>query len=300
MPEASVITLSFNRPDALIRCLQSLARQTVEPDRFELIVVDVSDEPVSTIIAEFEASIRIRHVRTVNRGVAANRNAGVAAAAAPLLLFIDDDCRAEPDWLEGMIGCAWANPGALIGGGVVNSHPENAVATAGQVITEAVDAHFNVSDREPTFFPGLNFGVPRDGYLELGGCDESFGRLAAEDREFAARWRHSGRPMVAVPAARVLHEHRTDIAGFLRQYFNYGRGAWKYHECMKVQGTGMMSDAVRSHVGLIRRLAAPMSGLDLSMKLKVALLLVAWELLNLGGFIWQGVVSPRTPGDGGR
>lgn len=291
MPEASVITLSFNRPDALRRCLQSLAGQTAGRDRFELVVVDVSDEPVTDILRAFEAEIRIRHVRAVNGGCAANRNVGAHEATAPLLVFLDDDCRAEPGWLETMLEGARDHPGALLGGGVVNSDPGNAVSTAGQVITEAVDAHFNRGGRGATFFPGMNFAVPRDAYLALGGCDASFGTLAAEDREFAARWIASGRSMVAVPGARVSHDHRNDLGGFVRQYFNYGRGAWKLHECLKQSGSGSLGEVLRSHAGLIRQLGTPLSGLDLAMKLKVLPLLFTWELANLVGFAWQGLRS---------
>ena len=301
MIQASIITLSFNRPEALQHCLRSLAGQTVETKRFESIIVDVSDEPVSGIIEAFEKEIQIHHVRAANGGVAANRNIGAAEARAPLLLFIDDDCRAEPDWLENMLACARSNPGALIGGGVINSNPKNAVSTAGQVITEAVDLHFNAGKKTPTFFPGLNFGMPREDYLALGGCDESFGRLAAEDREFSARWRRSGRPLAAAPMARVVHDHRMDIPGFMRQYFNYGRGAWKLHECISARSDEGIPNVVRSHVGLVRHLATPISRLEPVMQVKVIPLLILWELMNLFGFVWQSILSRRgrwRPDDG--
>lgn len=291
MLDASVITLTFNRPEALRRCLESLAEQDIGPDRFELVLVDVSDEAVTDVVEAFEERIRIRHVRESNRGVAANRNVGARAASAPLLVFLDDDCRAKPDWLGRMVDRAAAHPGALVGGGVTNVDPENAVSVAGQVITEAVDSHFNSGENGPTFFPGMNFAVPREDYLALGGCDESFGLLAAEDREFAYRWRTSGRGLVAEPGARVEHDHRQDLPGYLRQYFNYGKGAWLYHVRVKSGDRGVLKTAARSHFGLLGQLGGPLSQLAPAMRWKVVFLLAAWELSNLAGFTWQGLRS---------
>ena len=288
-PEASVITLTYNRPDALRRCLDSLAGQEVAADRFEVVLVDVSDEPVTAIVKEFANRLQIRHVRAENRGVAANRNVGAREATAPLLVFLDDDCCAEPNWLRKMVAAGAVSPGTLVGGGVRNVDPDNAVSVAGQVITEAVDDFFNSGDGGPTFFPGLNFAVPREDYLALGGCDESFGRLAAEDREFASRWKASGRKMVAEPAAIVVHDHRQDLPGYIRQYFNYGKGAWVYHCRTKSHDNGVLVSAASAHFGLLGRLGRPLRRLNFGMRLKVLLLLAAWEVSNLAGFAWQSI-----------
>lgn len=294
--DASVITLTYNRPDALWRCLDSLARQEVAAYRFEMVLVDVSDKPVTDVVKEFAGRLRICHVRAENRGVAANRNVGAREATAPLLVFLDDDCCAKPDWLRKMVAAAADRPGALVGGGVRNVDSDNAVSVAGQVITEAVDDFFNSGDGGPTFFPGLNFAVPREDYLALGGCDESFGRLAAEDREFASRWVASGRKMVAEPTAIVVHDHRRDLPGYLRQYFNYGKGAWVYHCRTKTRDNGVMKSAVSTHFGLLRRLGGPLGRLTFGMRLKVLVLLAAWEVSNLAGFTWQGIRP--SPGNG--
>ena len=291
MLEASVITLTYNRPAGLRRCLRSLSSQTLADDRFEVVLVDVSDEPVTPVLGEFEGSIQLRHIRAENRGVAANRNVGASEATAPLVVFLDDDCIAESAWLEKMIAGARANPGALVGGGVRNLDSENAVSTAGQVITEAVDSFSNSGEEGPTFFPGMNFAVPREDYLALGGCDESFGRMAAEDREFMDRWRMSGRTLAAVPDACVVHAHRQDLAGFARQYFNYGRGAWVYHRHTMPTGSGTMAGIARTHLELLGHLGTPLSGLAPVMKLKVVGLLIVWEISNLAGFAWQALRS---------
>ena len=263
-----------------------MLRQSLDRDSFELVVVDVSTQPVTDVLEAFNSRLSIRHFHTPNEGVAGNRNFGADKARATLLAYIDDDCVAAPAWLEKLVNCAEANPGALVGGGVRNFNPDNAVSCAGQVITEAVDTCFNKGP-EPVFFPGLNFAVPREKYLSIGGCDASYGRLAAEDRDFADRWRQSGSRQVREPGAIVIHEHRTDLKGFIRQYFNYGKGAWRYHALRRLRGSSEFSESIDLHKRLWSYTRKPLSELPDGMRTKVYLLLLTWEVSNAAGFAWQ-------------
>lgn len=291
VPQVAVITLTYNRPDAVRRCLESLRRQTLPGEAFEVVLIDVSDQPVNAAVEAYSGCLRIKHLHAVNQGVAGNRNLAAQHTRAPLLSFIDDDCVADPDWLAELLAAARAHPGELIGGSVGNMHPDNAVSRAGQVITEAVDGCFNPPGSKPTFFAGLNFAVPRDAYQELGGCDARFGRLAAEDRDFADRWLASGRSMVRAADARVRHDHRADLPGFIRQYFNYGRGARRYHALRRRRGHARFGESIRTHLRLARQLCRQVRILPREMQWRVALLLLVWELANGFGFAWQAVVD---------
>lgn len=286
-PRVSVITLTFNRLVALERCLESLANQTLSPHEFELVLVDVSDQPETRMVAAYRNRIDINHLPADNQGVAGNRNLGVQHARGSWLAFLDDDCVAAPDWLAALMRCASEHPDSLIGGGVKNLNPGNAVSCAGQVITEAVDACFNSGQGEPSFFPGLNFAVRKDHYCSLGGNDERFGRLAAEDRDFIDRWRRSGRGLVRAEHAIVIHAHRAQFTGFVRQYFNYGRGAWRYHWLARARGADTLDQVTRLHRGLWRYARKPLRELPLGMRVRVILLLVVWEVANALGFAWQ-------------
>ena len=289
----SVIVMTFNRPGPLRRCLESLAAQTLPSQQFEVVLVDASDVPVVDVVAEFSGRLRLVHLPGPNRGVAGNRNRGADAASAQLLAFVDDDCVAHATWLERLSRACRDNPGALIGGGVENPHAENAYAAAGQVITAAVDSFFNPPGQEPRFFPGLNFAVERAAYLAIGGCDAGFGRLAAEDRDFIDRWRTSGRRLAACPEAIVRHEHRSSLRGFLKQYFNYGRGAWRYHRLRARRGSGAMSEDTKLHLQLRHHVQAHLQLLPLWMRVKVILLLCVWQVANAAGFCWQAITEPR-------
>ena len=289
MLEVSVVTLTFNRPVTLERCLESLNRQSIDHGRFELVLVDVSDTPVDGLVQAFSDRLDIRHVKAKNRGVAGNRNIGARHAEAPLLAFIDDDCIAHDDWLEQLLTASAAHPGALIGGGVANMNPDNAASCAGQVITDAVDRSYNPPGGRATFFPGLNILAPRERFIEIGGNDESYGRLAAEDREFADRWLAAGFPMVKEPAAIVVHEHRTTFTGFVKQYFNYGKGAWRYQKGRRERGEKVVEPTADLHVRLRQHIRESMGELSTAMRIKVWFYLLVWEVTNAAGFFWQAL-----------
>ena len=282
--EVSVVVMTFNRPKALERCLRSLSAQSIGSQAFEVVLVDVSQPSVTDVVANFSDHLRIHHLIAINQGVAGNRNLGAESARAPLLAYLDDDCVADPHWLEVILKASNCHPGCLIGGQVENLHPESLIACAGQLITEAVDAAFNAPGSKPEFFAGLNFAVPRRDYLALGGCDVTYGRLAAEDRDFCRRWRNSGRCLAKAPEALVIHEHRCNFKGFWRQYFNYGRGAYRFS---KESYSTNEPTTVSQHWRLIEKLKQLLCQANGSQQLPLAMLLVVWEIANTTGFIWE-------------
>ena len=286
--DVSVVVMTFNRPASLRRCLYSLAGQSFARERFEVVVVDGSHIPVHDVIKDFSGILRIRHLVGPNLGPAGQRNCGVAEARGHWVAFTDDDCVARPQWLEQLVMAISHNPGVIVGGGVENVDGENACAVAGQVITEVVLAFFNPVNGEATFFPGLNFILERRDYLNMGGCDARFGLIASEDRDFMDRWRARGGRLVACSVAVVRHEHRTSLSGFIRQYFNYGRGAWRYHRLRRHRGGGMGAET-RLHGRLTHLLREPLNRLSAGMRWRVLLLVGVWEVANPVGFVWQAV-----------
>jgi glycosyltransferase involved in cell wall biosynthesis len=102
-PEISVVVPTRRRPELLERCLAALARQTVPPSRYAIIVVDdASDSGTRGIVQQMAVSldraIRYFPVRGTH-GPAKARNLGWRNAPSDVVVFTDDDCVPEPDWL---------------------------------------------------------------------------------------------------------------------------------------------------------------------------------------------------------
>lgn len=101
-PHVSVVLPTYNRAASLRRAVDSLLTQQAPALRFEVIVVDNnSDEHTK---AELERAMaewppEVRYLAEPTQGVSCARNAGIAAARAPVVAFLDDDCRVAPDWI---------------------------------------------------------------------------------------------------------------------------------------------------------------------------------------------------------
>lgn len=113
MVAVSIVVPTFRRTDSLRRTLESCLRQDgfegigVDRTRVEIVVVDNSPEgsaaeTVRTVAAD-AADMPIRYVHETRPGVSHARNAGVRAAAGPLLVFLDDDEEALDGWLAALV-----------------------------------------------------------------------------------------------------------------------------------------------------------------------------------------------------
>src|SRR5215468_11096929 len=98
--EVSVIIPTFNRRPMVVEAIRSVLVQ--REVRFELIVVDdgsTDGTPAAVEETLENATAAVRFIRTERRGVAAARNLGVEAAAAPLIGFLDSDDLWRPEKL---------------------------------------------------------------------------------------------------------------------------------------------------------------------------------------------------------
>jgi glycosyltransferase involved in cell wall biosynthesis len=123
-PEISIVIATFNRAELLAGALESLAEQTLDRSRYEIVVVDNgSTDETPTVVAEFQRThpqLRTLLVPEKRRGLGRARNTGDDHAAGRLVAFLDDDARAEQDWLEKALSCfGEVNPTPLAVGGPI-------------------------------------------------------------------------------------------------------------------------------------------------------------------------------------
>ncbi|MGB3493022.1 MAG: glycosyltransferase [Elainellaceae cyanobacterium] len=229
-PEFSIVIPTYNRPDRLRQCLQSIAQLDYPRDRIEVIVVDDgSSVPIQPVTTEFETKVSLRLVQQKNAGPANARNTGASLAQGQYLVFTDDDCQPDSAWLNALRDAIATVPDALIGGRTINALPQNIYSTASQILIDYIYDYYNQIEGNANFFASNNFAMPKASYQKLGGFDTSFPLAAGEDREFCDRWQHHNLPMHYASVMQVYHAHRLTLASFWRQHFNYGRGAYCFH-----------------------------------------------------------------------
>ena len=84
----SLVIATFNHARVLAEAIDSALSQTLDP--VEVVVVDDgSTDDTPTVLARYAARIRV--LRQPNRGLAAARNAGLAATRGSYVAFLDAD-----------------------------------------------------------------------------------------------------------------------------------------------------------------------------------------------------------------
>jgi glycosyltransferase involved in cell wall biosynthesis len=251
---ASVIVPARNRPATLAQCLESLARQSFAADRFEVVVVDDgSEQPLTVPPTLSPAGTPIVLVRQANTGPAGARNRGLAEARGEFVAFIDDDCEADPRWLEILIASLRSRPGAAAGGTVLNAFERNPFAEASQILVSYVCEYYNRDPVRARFFTTNNLAFPREALVAAGGFAEEYVRAAAEDRELCNRWHAQGRELLTVADAVVRHRHDLTFRTFVRQHYNYGIGARQFRAALAARnGDRVRVETPAFYVGLLR------------------------------------------------
>jgi glucosyl-dolichyl phosphate glucuronosyltransferase len=214
-PSVTVIvcTHSSDRWDDLRAGLSALRTQTVLPARV-LVVVDRNPGLMDRLKRELPEVEVVAN--SGSGGVSGARNTGIAAAEGELVVFLDDDARPEPTWLELMLA-PFADPRVQIVGGRAEpvwprDRPDHVVPeldwlvgcthrgvpTERSVVRNPIGASMALRRDLVDQVGGFHDGVSRSGPLPLG-CD---------DTEFAIRVvRALPESLVVFEPAAVVH-HR--------------------------------------------------------------------------------------------
>ncbi|MEB3281467.1 MAG: glycosyltransferase [Lyngbya sp.] len=238
-PFFSLVIPTYNRPDRLKNCLQSISNLDYPRDRFEVIIVDDgSSMPLEPVVTPFHQKIEITFITQPNAGPASARNTGAAKARGKFIVFTDDDCQPTANWLNSLETQFTQTPESLLGGKTLNALPDNLYSTASQLLIDYLYEYYNADREQASFFASNNFALSTDSFHQVGRFDTTFPLAAGEDREFCDRWLYYGYQMVAVPDAQIYHAHKLTLKSFWRQHFNYGRGAFHFHQLRAKRGVG--------------------------------------------------------------
>ena len=225
MPRVSVIIPTFNRKDRLAIVLGGLDRQTAPSEEFEVVIVDDgSSDGTTEWISAQRRGYAIRGIRQANGGPARARNAAIAVAEGPLLLFIDDDVEPTPPLVEEHLASHDAEPRIVVTGPLASlPHYRQPWIAWEQAKIEAQYAAMARGDWEPTYrqFWTGNASVARQAVLDAGGFDPSY--LRAEDIELGRRLHAHGFRFRFNPRARGLHHAERTLESWENVHRSYGR-----------------------------------------------------------------------------
>lgn len=208
MTSVSIVIPTRARLPYLEAALASIAPQAAAADA-ELIVVDDAgaSEQARSLAERFGARYE---PHSGPRGLNVARNTGVARSRGELVVFVDDDVRAEPGWLAALLDAARDHPDVdvfagpirpvLDGGGPRSCGREPAPITALDLGESDVDARYAW---------GANMAIRRGALDRVGPFDESLAD-GGDEQEWQDRLRaaHGGEHRRVLYVARATVEHR--------------------------------------------------------------------------------------------
>jgi GT2 family glycosyltransferase len=210
--DATIVIPTYNRHDALLATLATLARVESPADGWEAVVVDDgSTDATPTVVPEWIArtGAPVRYVRQANAGPAMARNRGAAAARGRCLIFIDNDIGVPHGFVRGHVDALAAHPGCWIVGRIV--HPaairETPFGRYRDSLWEAFHrAHGGQGIAETTGMSAANVSMPRADFERLGGFDTGFTIASGEDWDLGMRARQAGIRILYHPELAVVHD----------------------------------------------------------------------------------------------
>ncbi|HEU4563353.1 MAG TPA: glycosyltransferase [Gemmatimonadaceae bacterium] len=266
---ASVVIPTHQRRESVLRLLRALAAGTLAPGRYEVVVVvDGGSDGTAGAVRREPLPFPVRVIeQTPNQGVGAARNRGVAAAAAELIVFIDDDIEPLPTLLETHLRL---HERARAAGG------DALVVVGAPLPVRPPAADFQRLEMwlwwerqfERMRRPGHRFGfadvftgilsLPRALFEKAGGFDPAF-TSGRDDAELGARLIEAGARVVFAPEGGGWHHELRDRRRLLARKRAEGRAdvriAERHPRLWDALPLARRDGAPRSATGIVRRLA---------------------------------------------
>lgn len=197
--DISVVIPTYNRIDTLAEVLPTLLDQSLDASAYEIIVADSnSNDGTADFLRDLSARTspeRVRHVPGPYSGRAAARNAGIAAARAPVILFTDADILASPQLLERHLAGHRASNGkrvAMVGCELQVRSLEDQRAQRDRPDTRKPLHKPSRTRVSWLYFLTGNASARRDDLEAVGKFDESFTGYGHEDLELGYRLEKHG------------------------------------------------------------------------------------------------------------
>jgi GT2 family glycosyltransferase len=226
-PRASIVIPNWNGLSLLRPCLDSLRSQTYRD--FEVIVVDnnSSDGSVSAIRREYP-EVGVLALDT-NGGYSAGCNRGIAAAEGDVLVMLNNDTEAHPEWLKELVGALDRHPDAgSAASRIMLFDRRDSLHSAGDLYrangipdSRGVWQPYGPPyDQEAYVFGGCGGAVAyrRDMLAQVGLFEERF-FMYCEDVDLNWRAQLSGWPCIYAPKAVVYHHLSATGGGALASYY---------------------------------------------------------------------------------
>lgn len=231
----SVLVRTHNRSVLLKKCLASLVKQSFKGEHEILVIDSASTDNTSLVVKEFSSSNpQIRYIYEPIAGAARARKKGLESAPGDILVWIDDDCTADKEWLENIVKVFSMDIQAdIVGGQVIINWETKRPAWLPETLERALGKQKLADTLSPVnMVNGANIAyraaLAKKITFDMSALGPSGGskKVMSEDAEFCRQARIQGAKIYFTPDAVVYHyvprQHST-LKYLLGRYYVVGR-----------------------------------------------------------------------------
>ena len=223
-PQVSIAIVTYNRREKLRQCLDSVLNQEFQSK--EVVVVDDgSTDGTEELVEGYKKEYSfLRYFRRKHCGTPTpHRNYCLEKATGEFIFFIDDDCVAHENWIEGHMQYFERPEVGAVGGPQIVSEPGFVDKYIYSIFIDNNTLYQEWADRKAGDAPVTsNAAYRRDVALECGGFDERI--PTGEDVDLGLRIIAAGYTLINNPDNFVTHLKRTYLWGMVRTAFYRGSG----------------------------------------------------------------------------
>lgn len=248
-PKVSVVVCTYNGANKIKSLLDSLKKQTYK--NLEIIVVDDgSTDTTSDIVKKYPFEL-IKHDK--NRGLGDARNTGVRKSRGDIIVFTDDDCVADQNWIKEIVNCYQKSPKINAVGGRIEPYSMNTyfekydkyakhpiffhptVRDSRERVSSYLKKMFSTrkeklkDGQKLSAVMGLNSSYKKDIILKVG--MHKHGLRRGVDWDLNTKLKKSGElRAVYCHKALIYHKHRIGFKSFIKHMYSYGKVYWQTHK----------------------------------------------------------------------
>jgi glycosyltransferase involved in cell wall biosynthesis len=154
----TIIVPVYNEQELIGQCIDSLLAQTLDKNRYEIIVIDNNSTDLTSQIVRqkgvhVEIELRKGYVHAIRKGLEVSNT--------ELIAFTDADCRVPPDWAEKILSAFAVSPE------IVGVAGKQSFYDVHPILNKLFQLVLYLNNA----LPGNNMAVRRDAVAQIGGID---------------------------------------------------------------------------------------------------------------------------------
>lgn len=209
--KTSVIIPTHKRASMLKRCIESVLKNKL----CEIIVIsDCKDKQTDELMKIYLKNKNIHYYKHKKQGPGSSRNVGIEKSKGKYLAFLDDDCEVKTDWIKTIENCFEKYQTDIISFNMTSIKQK----------TIPLFLNYTETNKEKHLVL-VTTTIYKKKLLKKIRFNETKKFYMVEDLDFNYKCIKKGLKIKKVNYF-IYHNYRTDLKGFMKQQYNYGKGRY--------------------------------------------------------------------------